>query len=313
VNDGDAGGEGLPRATFKRLVSSLLADPNHAPERFVVAAVAQLGEPALSFAQRARTADAATPPAQLAVQTQADAVRVAGIDGAVSGSPFLVALVPAYVAMLWEQARMTLRIAALHGRDTRDRAIAAELLWLRGVAPDLPSARRAVEEVAAGSRDKPAGKGFARMRAWYSLGQRFLVMAGFIDPPKPGRTTILRRIVSVVALVVVWIITCIVPVTFMLLMAYSSTSSTTALASRARSYYGGATDSPAPSLPRAHRVPRGKRLVRAIIVGVSVAIPLAALAVAATERPAGIHWYYVLIALAAQALVISLSTALARR
>ncbi len=46
--------------------------------------------------------------------------RAARIDGAVAGTPFLIALVPGYLAFLWQEGRMERRIAALYGHDPRE-------------------------------------------------------------------------------------------------------------------------------------------------------------------------------------------------
>jgi hypothetical protein len=76
---------------------------------------------------------------------------VARIDGAVSGTPFLIALVPGYLAYLREEGRMVLRTAALYDRDPRELETSAEVLVLRGVHPTVDAARAAVEQV----RDVP--------------------------------------------------------------------------------------------------------------------------------------------------------------
>ena len=43
--------------------------------------------------------------------------HVARIDGAISGTPFFIALVPGYLTYLQQEMRMTLRTAALYDRD----------------------------------------------------------------------------------------------------------------------------------------------------------------------------------------------------
>jgi hypothetical protein len=304
-----------PRSTLRQLARSLFADPDHAPERFVLFAVTRLGPPAIELAEHEREANPKASPAQLGTRIQSRAVGITRIDGAISGTPFLIALVPAYVTMLWEQARMALTIAALHGRDTRNPAVAAELLWLRGAQPDLKGAQSALDAVAHGSRTKPAGKGRARLRAWYALGKRFLVMAGFIDAPNPdaGKPSLLRQAGSVAMIGVVWMVTCVFPVTFMLLMAYSCANSTNTLARRALSYYGGGPEATGTRPPSVPPVPRSKRLLRAILLAVSVGVPLGGLAWAAHSRPAGIHWYYVLAALGGLSLALALTALAARR
>src|SRR3954469_23758252 len=111
---GEKQGPAAPAAPPRGLIRQLRADPNHAPETFVLFAVDRLGDGALDFADRARRADPGLTPAELSARVHDRTVGLARIDGAVAGCPFLLALVPAYVAMLWEQARMALRIGALY-------------------------------------------------------------------------------------------------------------------------------------------------------------------------------------------------------
>ena len=74
---------------------------------------------------------------ELRIQT----AQVARIDGAVAGTPFLIALVPGYLAYLWQEGVMERRIAALYGFDPRDVETSAKILVLRGVHPTLDAAR----------------------------------------------------------------------------------------------------------------------------------------------------------------------------
>jgi hypothetical protein len=286
-----------PGALLRRLRS----DPDHAPEQLVLFAVDHMREQSREFGARA---------AETSAEVRDRAVAVTRLDGAVSGSPFLIALVPAYVAMLWEQARMALRIAALHGRDTSDPEIAAELLWLRGAHADIAVARAAIATAAAGPRRK-VKRGFW---GWVVLGRRLLILAGFLPPPDPSKpeSPAWRRYMGLAAGGFLYAITWIFPVSFMLVMAFSSVNSTRALAARADAYYGGGT-APAALPPSRPHVPLVTRVVRTLLVGLSVGIPLAGLAVSAHSRPAGIHWYYVLAALLGVSLVIGLSASTARR
>ena len=59
-------------------------------------------------------------------------------------TPFLIALVPGYLAYLREEGRMVLRTAALYGRDPRELETTAEVLALRGVHPTVDVARAAL-------------------------------------------------------------------------------------------------------------------------------------------------------------------------
>ena len=275
-------------------------------------AVDRLGDQAWQFAERARHADAAPTAAQSSAEVHELAVGTTRIDGAISGSPFLIAFVPAYVAMLWEQARMALRMAALYGRDTRDSGVAAELLWLRGGRGNLDDARAAIAVAKTdGGGHRPGRRGF---RGWVALGRRLLVIAGFLPPldPSAPKPRLWRRALGLVIAGVLYAVTWIFPVTFMLAMAFSCVNSTNDLASRVSAYYGG--DGAADSLPSSGaQVALGTRVLRALALALSVGIPLAALAVSAHSHPAGIHWYYVVAALLGVSLVIGLSAHASRR
>jgi hypothetical protein len=161
-------------------------------------------------------------------------IRIARIDGAISGTPFLVALVPAYVAVLWQQARMTMRLAALHGRDPREPAMAPELLALRGVHP-TPEA--AAEALAALDREPPAREGRRPLRTWIVLARRVLVLAGFLDPPTKEKRGLPWRIAMAALGGAIWVGTWVFPLTFMVLMAWSCDSATRKLATRATVFY----------------------------------------------------------------------------
>ena len=295
------------------LLRSLWAQPSDAPERLMLTAVTRLAEPSWRFAERARREHPDATPSQLAAGVRAQAVHITRIDGAVSGCPFLVALVPAYVAALWEQARMALRIAALNHRDPRDPAMVAELLWLRGVHPSLEDAQSAVHE--ARGRSAHEKRAHLGLRGWYELGRRFLVLAGFLAPSEPSAADPprWRQALSLLGAAAVWAMTWIVPVTFMLLMAFSCATSTRTLAERALAHYGHDTERTAGQPPPASPVSRRARLVRGTAMTLSVGVPLAALGVAAQSHPAGVRWYYVLAALLGISLVLALAALSARR
>jgi hypothetical protein len=278
----------------------------------VLFAVDRLGEQSWQFAQRARQADPGLTAAQSSEAVHKLALGVTRIDGAISGSPFLIAFVPAYVAMLWEQARMALRMAALYGRDTRDREVAAELLWLRGGHGTVDAARAAIAVADEGGREHPQGR--RGLRGWVALGRRLLVIAGFLPPPDPAKPKppLWRRALGLVIAGALYAVTWIFPVTFMLAMAFSCVNSTNDLASRVSAHYGGGAS--ADSLPSSGApVALGTRVLRALALVLSIGIPLAALAVSAHSHPAGIEWYYVAAALLGVSLVIGLSARVSRR
>ena len=125
-------------------------DPEHVPERLTLYTTGRLGDPSREWAQSMRSSHPDTPVAKIAEELRTQSAHVARIDGAVSGTPFFIALVPGYLTYLQQEMRMTLRTAALYGRDPGDLRTSAEMLALRGVHPDVEAAEAALISV----RDK---------------------------------------------------------------------------------------------------------------------------------------------------------------
>src|SRR5215831_4680187 len=94
-----------------------------------------IGEPAPNIWEtRPRSPRSIPTPQQLVSERlPARAVHLCRVQGAIPGTPFLIALIPAYVAVLWERARLLMRIAALHGRDPGTHQVAAEILAPRRI------------------------------------------------------------------------------------------------------------------------------------------------------------------------------------
>ncbi len=122
-------------------------DPEHVPERLTLYTAGRLGDPSRDWAQSVRSSRPDTPRAKLAEELRTQSAHVARIDGAISGTPFLIALVPGYLTYLQQEMRMTLRIAALYGHDPRGLRTSAEMLALRGVHPDVETAEAALNAV----------------------------------------------------------------------------------------------------------------------------------------------------------------------
>jgi len=215
-------GAGAGEPPRREIWRSLRRHPRELPERLLVLAVGRQGPEAKAWAQE-RLAQGAQPLAESDRLRRATLIVSRG-DGAVSGTPFFIALVPAYVAFLWAQARMVLRIAALHGHDPTDPRVAAELLALRGVYPSVPEAAAALERM--GKEPVPATRR-ARFLSWVDMVKRILVLAAFTSAnnpdEKPGRR---HQVVMVVIGGAIWAVTWIIPVTFMILMAWSCDTST---------------------------------------------------------------------------------------
>jgi hypothetical protein len=293
-----------------RLLRALRADPGHAAEWAVLFAVQRLSAESGAYAARLRAAAPETSPDRLAERVRDRAEDICRIEGAISGTPFLVALVPAYIALLWEQARMALRIAAIYGHDLADPRLPAEILVMRGVHRTLDAADAAIAQ----ARD-PAARREAERRAWpvrlVELGRRIAILAGFLggsfeddDARRPG---ILRTAVGLLIGAAVWVLTWVLPITFMILMAGSATSSTRALATRAIDRYSG----------RPGGLMGPGRPLRAALwsaaLAVSVVAPVALVVATQRWQPGGFHWWHALAALAALALVMVLFALASRR
>jgi hypothetical protein len=314
---GDADALSVPR----ELLRIVRRHPHQLPERVVLFAVQRLAEPTRAWAAavRARSGgDEAALSARGAALVR-ETTTASRVDGAVAGTPFLIALVPGYVAFLWAQARMVLRVAALRGRDPGDPALAAELLALRGIHPSVEDATAALRHLDEGAA--PVRGWRERLAVWTLLARRILVLAALLSPASPERERRLRpRQVLLGALgMLIWIGTWIFPVTFMIVMAWSCERSTRELGALALDWYA-AGDASTPSASRLTRlrarlarVRSPRRLAWAALLGLSVAVPLGMIALSVSTRASPAGWVRTLAPLAGLAVVLALSRALARR
>src|SRR3954452_8974752 len=97
----------------KELVRIAYRDPEHISERLTLHAAHNLAEPSRERAENALRERPEATPAEIAAGLREQLIKIARIDGAVSGTPFVIALVPDYMSYLWQEARMGLRTAAL--------------------------------------------------------------------------------------------------------------------------------------------------------------------------------------------------------
>jgi hypothetical protein len=294
--------------------------PRQLPERLVLLALERLAEPTRGWAAAVR-ARAAGDERQLSARCAMlvrETTAVARVDGAVAGTPFFIALVPAYIAFLWAQARMVLQIAALRGRDPGDPALAAELLALRGV---YPSKEEAADALARLDEQPLAADGRrARLERWALLVRRILVLAAFASPasPEQPRRLRLRQVVVAAIGVLIWIGTWIFPITFMIVLGWSCDRSTRQLGALALDYYAVASDEgPRTRLERLRgrlaRVRSPRRLAWALGLGLSVALPLTVIALSVSNRASPAGWVRALAPLAGLAVVLALARGLAQR
>ena len=169
------------------LIRLAFYDPAHIPERLTIYSVDKQADSARSWAQRAREAEPETPLAVLADAQRRHTVSTARIDGAVAGTPFFIALVPAYIAFLRQEVRFHLRVAALYDEDPADPRVAADFLVLRGVHKDSEKALAELEAVRA-TPLPPHGER-TPLKSWYQVVVNILVLAGFIRAPEERRST----------------------------------------------------------------------------------------------------------------------------
>ena len=110
--DAPPDGEGPPKsrrrirdrwAASRRLVRIAYRDPEHVAERLALFGSERLADESLEWASRVREERPDAPRAEIAEEVRIQTAQVARIDGAVSGTPFFIALVPGYLAYLWQE------------------------------------------------------------------------------------------------------------------------------------------------------------------------------------------------------------------
>ena len=299
----------------------LWRDPEHLPERLTLYASDRLAEPSQTWADAARAARPETPPAEIAEELRQHSAHVARIDGAISGTPFFIALVPGYLTFLLQEMRMTLRTAALYDRDPSTMRTAAEMLALRGVHPDADTAQAALEAVRA---TPMPGKVTERrsLRTWWDSGYMLLVYGGFMSAPtdetRSGALDWIKYAATLIVAGLLWIVTWILPLTFMLMMAWACESHARQLGRGTLAYYGGeaATLDAALAVAKRRHDPghRRRRLVRLGLLLVTVVLPLGFVAFSiAAEHAFGFSPFGALGALVALSLVIATAVVSSRR
>jgi hypothetical protein len=308
-------------AGTRTLVRIAYRDPEHISERITLYASSSLAEPSRAWAKRVREASPGATRAAISEELRMHSARLARVDGAVAGTPFLIALVPGYAGFLWQEARMALRIAALYGRDPSDLRTAAETLVLRGVHPDVETAEAELARV----RDRPLPERPSRrrpLRTWVRSAYLVLVFGGFLsrsdDKPAGGVRERLRTAAGLMIAGVVWAITWIAPLTFMIAMSWGCESHTRELGRRVLVFYDGEAASARAAIEladRRHDRGRDRRtLVRSVLLLLSVAIPFGFIAYANTVRQStGVSWVGALGALVALSVVIAAAVLGSRR
>ena len=314
----DAGRVRRTLAGWRRLATIAYRDPEHVAARLTLFGSERLGPPSIEWAAALRAERPDVPLPVLAEEQRIQTAQVARIDGAVSGTPFLLALVPGYLAYLWQEGVMERRIAALYGHDPSDLETSANILVLRGAHPTMEEARDALLEV----RDVPLpGKPEHRrpLRVWVRSVYAMLIFGGFVSAPSPeedhGSPWRMKAIVGFLIGGAIWAITWILPVSFMIAMAWGCESHARSLGHRTMTFYGGETAIAEAGAAEADGPGRTRRdALRAGLLVLSIAIPIGFIAYADHVRQStGINWLGALGALVAVSVVIATTVFAGRR
>jgi hypothetical protein len=257
----------------------------------------------------------------IAEELRTQSAQVARIDGAITGTPFLIALVPGYLGYLWQEGRMVLRTAALYGRDPGELETSAEVLALRGVHPTVDAAREALLEV----RDRPLPEKPASrrpLRTWVRSIYVLLIFGGFLSAPSEARDESahpwLKASFGFVVGATIWVLTWVFPLTFMIAMAWSCETHTRQRGRRALIFYDGEAETAqaaiAASRERQDRGHGKRASLRAAFLVLSVAIPIAFVAfVNHVRQSTGISWLAAIGTLVALSLVVATTVIASRR
>jgi hypothetical protein len=297
-------------------------DPAHIPERLTLHATQNLAVPSREWAERKLRERPDASPAEIADDLREQSVKIARVDGAVAGTPFFIALVPGYLSYLWQEARMGLRTAALFGHDPTTMHTAAEMLALRGVHPTAERAEAALREIAERPLPPPVTKR-RPLRTWYYAVRSVLIFGGFLEAPEEGEKQTgararARAAIGVLIGFAIWATTWILPVTFMIALAWGCETHCRKLGLRTLARYGGAGVTTEEAIAKAevkNEEGRTKRQVlRSAVLALSVAVPIVFVAYANHVRQdTGVNWIAALGALVALSLVIAGSVYGSRR
>ena len=243
--------------------------------------------------------------------------QIARIDGAIAGTPFFVALVPGYLTYLLQEMRMTLRTAALYDRDPRTLRTSAEMLALRGVHPDVESAEAALRSVEATPVRPPQRRSW---RTWVHSAYLMLVFGGFMSPStaEEESRSKLRAALSVLLGVGIWVTTWVLPLTFMIAMAWGCETHARQLGRRTLLFYDGEAGSVLEAIKFAdQRSDQGhekRAIFPTVAVFLSIAVPIAFIAyMNHVRQTVGVSWVGALGALAALSLVIATAVIASRK
>lgn len=306
-------------AGWRRLARIAYRDPEHVAVRLTLFGSDRVGADAVEWAARVQAERPDVPRAVIAEEVRIQTAQVSRINGAVAGTPFLIALVPGYLAYLWQEGVMERRTAALYGHDPCALKTCAQILVLRGVYPTVAQAQAELERVRdTPLPDKPTSR--RPIRAWVQSGYMMLVFGGFLGAPttQKEREGHWRRkaFFGMLGGGIIWLITWVLPVSFMIAMAWGCESHARSLGTHTLEYFGGpeevaARDAAAGDDDGPGRTKRD--VLRATLLLLSIAVPIGFIAYADHVRQTtGVNWLGALGALVAASMVIA-TTVFARR
>ncbi len=279
-------------AVPREAIRIVYRDPERVCERMTLFASHRLAEPSREWAETAREAAPQADLREIADRLGSQSARIARIQGAVAGTPFYVALVPGYMNYLWQEIRMTLRLAVLYGHDPAALSTLAEVLWLRGVYPSLEAATEGLLTVQASELPpKPAHR--RTPWVWIRSVRRLLIFGGFLSPssgrPHHSLLSWLRDAVGLLAAAAVWVFTWIFPATFMIAMAWGCHTHARRLFRTAADYYAGEQTAPKTARDRMLELRSHSRreLLHGIALSISILTPIGFLVVATRVRDRG--------------------------
>jgi hypothetical protein len=321
-------GDPAPRSRIRRTFSGsrelwrlVYRDPEHIAERLTLYTSDRLGEPSREWARSVRSSRPDTPPAQIAEELRTQSAHVARIDGAISGTPFFVALVPGYLTYLYQEMRMTLRTAALYDHEPRDLRTSAEMLALRGVHPNVETAEAALRSVLdRGAPEPPARR--RSWRTWVHSAYLLLIFGGFMSPSvakeDKGAAGKVRAVLGVVLGAALWVTTWVLPLTFMIMMAWGCETHARQLGRRTLLFYDGEAGDVLEAIKTADEQQdhgHDKRaILRSVALFLSVAIPIAFITyVNHVRQTVGFNWLGAIGAVVALSLVIATAVISGRR
>jgi hypothetical protein len=298
-------------AASKGLIRLIYRDPEHISERLMIFASDRLSEESREWAAATQAAHPDQSKAKIAENLRTQSAHIARVDGAIAGTPFYIALVPGYLTYLVQEMRMTLRTAALYDRDPGSERVAAEMLALRRVHPDIDTAAASLSVVRATPiPEHPDTK--RPLRTWIHSVYLLLVFGGFLSPSDAdeAQRSRLRTILGLLIGAAMWVVTWVFPVTFMVMMAWGCESHSRQLGRRTQLFYGEERESVQAAIADADRRQdpgHDKRsLIRAVVLFLSVAVPIAFIAyVDHVRKTTGVNGLGALGALVALSLVIA--------